>query len=84
MPYIYVIENMNLSGCLTCGVVVHDRNLHDTDSHPVAVPFEDEEEVDLDELPEDEDLPEVPEESSEEEMQSQPTPVIVVIGPDAS
>lgn len=67
-----------LYGCNRCGTAVFNQEMHDTMAHPVAMPFDGEDEVDLDELPEDDELPEVPEELSD------PTPEVVVITPNGS
>jgi predicted nucleic acid-binding Zn-ribbon protein len=65
-----------LYGCSRCGIVVFDKLAHDTAIHPVAKPFDGEDDVDLDDdIPADEDLPDEPEEDSN------PTPEMVVITP---
>lgn len=83
--YIVVQANVDeygttLYGCNRCGTVVFDRDMHDSLTHPQAAPFEEEEEVDLDDLPDDEELPEVPEDE-EPSTNEKPTPEMEVITP---
>jgi hypothetical protein len=67
-----------LWNCTLCGTVVYDQELHMVNAHPVAQPFEGEDEVDLDELPSDEEIDE------EEAAETQTPTETVVVNPNGS
>lgn len=76
------VLHTEIFGCSRCGVLVFDKAKHESLAHPVAMPFDGEDDVDLDDdIPEDDELPEEPEEPTQP---TQPTPEVVVINPNGS